>query len=262
MADESKTALARRDIEAKDTLLDGLERNPLVNGEMVSVEASEDGSLNVPHGLGRKPVGCMIVAADIGSFVGAVQGGSRDSATISMSRHWEILERYTVDSDATSFDFSAELNGDDDYEYQVHGYWSSGQGLSAVLRYRVNGASSTSLTGDGNAYMRAVGSDGTSTGLALARSQATEDQTHMIWSTIYAPAGEYRFTYTESSMTTGTTSSATENQTISGKLHESTTKITSLGIESTQTDDIAAGSHFTLSRRPRLAGRKLNLWIF
>ena len=155
-----------------------------------------------------------------------------------------------------------ELRGDPDTEYHIHGYWIPGQTATASLRYRINGVISSSLAGDGYSYNGQTAGTGTAGGLALARSNGSEAQYIMLWSTLYASTGQYRLAYGYSSHTSGTTAAGTENITYASKLHDTTTKFTSLGVQSAQTNDLGAGSWFDLYRRPQFDKTPLKIWVY
>ena len=252
---------ADRSIESLSRFADFVAKNPLVNGVLVDVEPTQDGPLEVPHGLGRRASGAMVVGSDIGVYSVSVSDSDDRSATVAIAPQWELLERVDVKKVENLIDFGVGLNADDDGEYLVHGYWIPNQTATASLRYRFNGTITSSFAGDGYAY-RQDAANGTAAGLSLARSSGSEAQYIMIWNTLVAATGQYKFSHGHTTTTSGTTAAGTQDTTLAGKMHDTTTRVKSLGIQSAQANDIAAGSWFTLYRRPRVTGRKLKLWIF
>jgi hypothetical protein len=253
-----------RAIMALDRFSTFVAKNPMVNGVLVDVEPTEDGHLQVKHGLGKKASGAMVVGSDIGVFSASVVESGKSAATVAVSSNWEIVDRKDIYKVTDSFDFDFDLNGDDDGEYRIEGYWVVETAGAATLRLRVNGLETGSFATDGYAYMRNGTTGSTSGGVALARSLSLpeDDQFIRIEFTMSAPIGENRMSYSVTSQTYGTLTSETYNSTLASKLHDLTTRIVSIGVESSATSDLGVGSHFTLYRRPRLTGRKLKIWIF
>lgn len=252
-SDRGITELSRRS--------ESLARNPLVNGVLVDLTAPDDGEASVAHGLGRIASGAIIVGSDRGVFTACVSSSGSSNAVLSIARQWEVIERVDVSILSTSFDFKTALNGDTDYEYMVDGYWIC-PALASDLIYRVNGAASTALTGDGYAQTGSLAA-GTGVGLTIAVAFASEVSTYTgIHSVLRSAVGQVRFGYSNTTISGSAVSSATFDRSIACKWHDTATHVKSLGIQSTTASSIAVGSHFTLHRRPRLKGRKLKIWIF
>jgi hypothetical protein len=232
--------------------------NPFIRGDVYEGIADSNGIITIK--TEQRPRGVMVLESPF-LCAASIAYTKNGITTIRLTRQWEFLERKEINATTNLFDFKAELRGDIDTEYQVNGYWIPSLTGTASLRMRVNKANSGDLTGDGYGFQN-IAAASTSGGITLARSNGAEAQYIMFWSNLYAASGQYRFGYSLSSHTTGTATTATETQYITSKLHDDSVQFTSLGIQSTQTDDIEPGSWFDLYRRPQFNKTPLKLWVY
>lgn len=247
--------------QALDAAVSALAASPMSNGVLSEVSPGADGPVTVPHGIGRKANGVLIMSADRGAYIASLLSSDARSAQVSITPQWELVERKDFFESGSSFDFAARLNGDLDYEYRIDSFWKSGA-TTNVLRLRVNGGSSGSLTNCHSRYHLDSASSSTTTGFAMSRMQSAVISEHRIESFLFAGTGDNRLFRSIASQTDGTSAADTDYFTAGGKWEDTATVITSLGADLGTSLHIAAGSHFTLYRRPRLKGRKLKLWIF
>jgi hypothetical protein len=257
---EVKAQDADRAVESLSRFNDQLARNPLINGVLVDVEPTEDGPIRVSHGLGKVASGAIVVGADRGVFTASLSSSDRDTAELAISSGWELLERYDAVDDIDEFDFEYEANGDEDTEYMVDGLWLAGTIVPAIS-YKINGVDSSTLTGDGYAESY-NGAGGTGQSLLIAKSSVVEESFIRFRSSLFAETSGPKFSYSTSQCSVSTTAADTDVQIVAGKWHDTTTRITEIGVLVSSAGKILTGSYFTLFRRPRPTGRKLKIWIF
>jgi hypothetical protein len=254
-----------RAIKALSDGLDGIIRNPIANGVLVEgIRGGAQSVLEVPHGLGRKAVGCLVLGAEKGMYLASVRSSDARVAKVAMSPQWEWMERYSVDTDLSAdFNFESLVDGETDGEYMVEGYWLAASGASNILRWRINDKGS-SLDSEGSTYRHTgVTTSTDTTGLVIDYKVNTGSASEHFIRSVLAPTatGSQRFSRSSCSQTWGATSSSQEGVEAYGKWEDSVERIGKLGLSFTG-NNCLAGSYFDLYRRPRLEGRTLNLWIF
>ena len=250
-----------RGLKALDSAVSRLVASPMSNGVVVTVKPTADGTLRVPHRLGRKANGAILLGSDRGIFGLCLRSSDSKAATFAVSRQWEMLERTDVNSTSQTHDFDAKVNGTLDSEYMVEGLWMSPAGSASTLRMRINAA--TASTNNGYAYYGGTTvTAGTASNIAYARKLSTSAEEIHFRTTFLAEKGAHRFALSTCSHTDGTAAANTEGTSLASKWEDTATEIVSLGVRSQLANYVLAGSHFTLYRRPRLNGRTLTLWIF
>ncbi len=262
----SKAVIPRVKDEATDRAVQSLSqlisKSLLADGVLVEdFKLRSNSPPKVPHGLGRKAKGALIVGADKGVFYASVAGGTSKVANLAISPQWELLEHRKINNASQNFDF-AHVLASDDYEISINGIWKASAAGNG-LRYRINGAISSSLSNCHSAYHSArTGTGATASGILCGVQQSAVTGEHMITSSMTVATGENRLTQAVDNMTDGTAAANTTQWTMGGKWEDTTTPIVGVGVDATGASHLVAGSNFSLYRRPRLDGRTLNIWIF
>lgn len=250
-----------RAIKALKDGLDGVIRSPISNGVLVEgIKGGAQGVLEVPHGLGRKALGCLVLGADRGMYLASVRSSDARVAKVAMAPQWEWITRYEDDAGVSAFNFDFTANGDEDYEYVVEGYWKNPANQLTTAYWRVNDSSS-GLTNAYSIFSLDSAAATSAAGLIVARNigntfaaDETQFKANLIAASGVNRMGVSQFT------TTRATGSSQQMGSSHCKWEQDSVSILKLGLAFTAACE--PGSYFDLYRRPRLKGRTLTLWMF
>jgi hypothetical protein len=242
-------------------MLSSVQNSLIMDGALVEVKkVGHNGPIQVGHGLGRIPKGVLVVSADVGCYRANILHATRSTLKLSLTPEWELIDHVEIVDTVDVFDFDT-VYGDRDCEYKIDGYWKCSGNVLTNLTLRVNG-STAGLNNRGGAF-DGTAATGTSTQMLVVRKINNSTSEEMYFEhTMYAKTGENRTGRSLASATYNPVAASTVVQTASWKAEDTTTKITSIGLDSTAGTYIGAGSTFSLYRRPPAKGRNINLWIF
>lgn len=259
-----KDEVSERAIKALTDALDGVIKSPMASGVLVEdYKARGTGTLNIPHGLGRRAVGCLFLGADRGLFAMSVIGGNDKYAVVRSTPQWEYLARIDANDDLTGdVDFDASINGDLDNEYMIRGFWITSASNDSYLRWTINGTPTLTNDGTTSLYTNAPTAPPDNNSLVIAfDTYITNANEHSFEAVLQSESGRCRFSMSSTVISGGTTNNTQERGIIGAKWKDNSVEIRTLGI-STVPVDCRAGSYFELFRRPKTDGRTMNLWIF
>jgi len=237
---------------------DFLGNNPFIAGRAYSGIADKNGIVRVK--IDGPVRGVMLLESGV-LVVPSIAYVRNGYVSIRLTAIWEFLERIDVDTTGTNFDFGTAVSNSDT-ELRIEGYWL-GSANTAVLQWRINGALSSTLSNCHTQYLGVASATSASTGgliISVPQSAAATEQ--LLKSKLFIDKAQNRLMQSDSVLTDGTSAANTDRFMLGGKWEDVATDITSVGVGTTRSSHVLAGSHFTLYRRPKLNKTKIKLWIY
>lgn len=214
----------------------------------------------IHHGLGRVPTGILLARANRGAFVLGIKERTKEYIEFSVSSQWDLVEEYSVDATATSFDFSEET-GYEDGDIRIEGYWKVPSTAGAThLRLRVNGSDSASLSGEGSSTLSLDGSTAANSSIRVAAKSSTSAAEVLVDFDLRNREDDFRHSKSYSMETYGAGTSNQNGHWIGAKWENSSTELHSFGLLSNGSNEILPGSWFRLYRKPVSA--KASIWVY
>lgn len=235
-----------------------LVQNPFTTGSGYEVTVGPDATVTL--GLPFPARGVMVIESPF-LVQASITERKRNKTVIRFTRQYEHIEHVAITTDITSFDFDAKINGNTDHEFLLTGYWKQNIN-NPKLRWRVNGADSSTLTNAFSRYTHGAGGGSTVGGLLVAIGTGSARGEHRVRSDFLTDRTNNRIIIGDDNFTYGATTTLTQVRDITGKWEDTSTTVTSLGLVTSLADNIIEKSFFDLYRRPQFDQTKIKIWVY